>query len=109
MDDCCRYVPVLRIFRHARRAPLSSLRGCMQRLAELAYRASYTRYHAEYAVDAQGRLPASSAPPPPQTIEVALTGCASGVGLGLDHTNRVTTLKQGGPAAASGRIQASWG
>ena len=59
MNDCCRYVPVLRIFRHARRAPLLSLRGCMQRLAELAYRASYTRYHAEYAVDAQGQLPAS--------------------------------------------------
>ena len=59
MNDGCRYVPVLRIFRHARRAPLSSLRGCMQRLAELAYRASYTRYHAEYAVDAQGQLPAS--------------------------------------------------
>ena len=59
VDDCCRYVPVLRIFRHARRAPLSSLRGCMQRLAELAYRASYTRYHAEYAVDAQGQLPTS--------------------------------------------------
>ena len=27
-----------------------------ERLAELAYRASYSRYHAEYAVDAQGRL-----------------------------------------------------
>ena len=64
MGDSCRYVPVLRIFRHARRAPLTSLRGCLERLAELAYRASYTRFHAEYAVDAQGRLPASGAPRP---------------------------------------------
>ena len=64
MGDSCRYVPVLRIFRHARRAPLTSLRGCRERLAELAYRASYSRYHAEYAVDAQGRLPASGAPRP---------------------------------------------
>ena len=31
----------------------------MQRLGELAYRASYTRYHAEYAVDAQGQQPTS--------------------------------------------------
>ena len=44
-------------------------------------------------------------PPPPQTIEVALIGCAFGLGLGLDHSNRVTVLKPGEPAAASGRIQ----
>ena len=36
--------------------------------------------------------------------EVVLTGCAEGVGLGLDDQNRVTLLKPGGPAAASGLL-----
>ena len=33
-----------------------------------------------------------------------LTGCLGGVGLGLDDQNRVTMLRPGGPAAASGQL-----
>ena len=36
--------------------------------------------------------------------EVVLTGCAKGVGLGLNDQNRVTLLEPGGPAAASGLL-----
>ena len=36
--------------------------------------------------------------------EVVLTGCLGGVGLGLDDQNRVTMLRPGGPAAASGQL-----
>ena len=56
--------------------------------------------------------PPATAPPPPSSrsivrqavVEVRLTGCAAGVGLGLDDVNRVTELSVGGAAAASGAI-----
>lgn len=49
----------------------------------------------------------SSALSPPATVQVhdiTLTGCTSGIGLGLNTDNRVTIMKLDGPAGISGLI-----
>ena len=48
---------------------------------------------------------AVATPEPPPPDEVLLSGCLWGLGLGLDHANRVTVVKPGSPAAASGLIK----